>query len=293
MASNFDFLQNHHPELFPQATQAENLVYTAPRASCFYSRFTLEQAVLWLYAHDPYLKIPYDQRLTSLIHEQTFQDNLKPGLFPKIRIIHKVGNNAAHKSTPILEKDAILLVEELFHFLYWLSRSYSPDIKNHPSVNFDKNLIPRPSAPTPDISPQELQTLEKQPTIAVSVDMLDTGIDVPEILNLVFFKPVFSPVKFNQMIGRGTRLCPHLFGFNADKTEFFIFDLCGNFEYFQQEVGEADQKPNFSLTAKLVKARLRLTELLSQPTHKSNYAELRTNLLDELHQHVATIPYPW
>nr|WP_253255183.1 type I restriction-modification enzyme R subunit C-terminal domain-containing protein [Corynebacterium striatum] len=69
--------------------------------------------------------------------------------------------------------------------------------------------------------------------VAVSVDMLDTGIDVPEVLNLVFFKPVHSPVKFWQMVGRGTRLCPDLFGPGADKQEFFIFDYCDNIDQFE------------------------------------------------------------
>ena len=69
--------------------------------------------------------------------------------------------------------------------------------------------------------------------VAVSVDMLDTGIDVSEVLNLVFFKPVHSPVKFWQMVGRGTRLCPDLFGPGADKQEFFIFDYCDNIDQFE------------------------------------------------------------
>lgn len=72
---------------------------------------------------------------------------------------------------------------------------------------------------------------DKLPQIAISVDMLDTGIDVPEILNLVFFKKVMSRSKFWQMIGRGTRLCPGLID-GKDKKFFFIFDLCGNFEFF-------------------------------------------------------------
>ena len=72
----------------------------------------------------------------------------------------------------------------------------------------------------------------KYPQIAVSVDMLDTGIDVPEILNLVFFKKVFSRAKFWQMIGRGTRLCPDLID-SEDKQQFYIFDLCGNFAFFR------------------------------------------------------------
>jgi ABC-type phosphate/phosphonate transport system substrate-binding protein len=150
MASNFDFLQNHHPELFNSAIEAEQLAYTTPRASCFHSRFTLEQAVLWIYDHDPNLRIPRNESLSALIHERTFRNNLEPGLFPKIKTILRVGNRAAHRSTPILRRDAILLVEELFHFLYWLSRTHSPDIKNHPSVNFDEKLIPRPIEPNDD-----------------------------------------------------------------------------------------------------------------------------------------------
>lgn len=70
------------------------------------------------------------------------------------------------------------------------------------------------------------------PQIAISVDMLDTGIDIPELLNLVFFKPVKSKIKFWQMIGRGTRLCPNIYGEGKDKTSFQIFDFCANFSYF-------------------------------------------------------------
>ena len=75
---------------------------------------------------------------------------------------------------------------------------------------------------------------EKPPHIAISVDMLDTGIDVPEVVNLVFFKLVRSKTKFWQMVGRGTRLCPNLFGPGKDKQNFKIFDICGNLEFFSQ-----------------------------------------------------------
>jgi type I restriction enzyme R subunit len=74
----------------------------------------------------------------------------------------------------------------------------------------------------------------KEPHIAVSVYMLDTGIDVPEIVNLVFFKRIRSKTKFWQMIGRGTRLYKNLFGVGEDKTSFVIFDYLGNFEFFRQ-----------------------------------------------------------
>mgnify|MGYP000049974683 CR=1 FL=1 len=162
MASNFDFLRTHYPQLFEHATHAESLVYTAPRASCFYTRFTLEQAVHWLYANDPYLHPPDDNNLAALIHEQTFQDNLKPGLFPKIRAIHKMGNIAVHDSSSITEKDALHLVQELFHFLYWLYRSYAPDGKNIPSLNFERHLLPHSNASASlDLSLPQLQ-LETQ-----------------------------------------------------------------------------------------------------------------------------------
>jgi len=97
-------------------------------------------------------------------------------------------------------------------------------------------------------------------TIAVSVDMLDTGIDVPEIVNLVFAKPVFSWVKFWQMIGRGTRLCENLFGPGKHKTKFRIFDHWGNFERFEVPQPEADKAPSKSILQQLFEARLNLAE---------------------------------
>jgi len=131
----------------------------------------------------------------------------------------------------------------------------------------------------------DFSDLKKYPQIAVSVDMLDTGVDVPEVVNLVFFKPVYSRVKFNQMVGRGTRLCPDLFGIGEDKTEFLIFDLCGNCDYFNQDIAETETKLRPSLTSRLIKQRLNLSQLLTTPEHQ----ELRASLLDNLHQHVATM----
>jgi type I restriction enzyme R subunit len=162
MTSNFDFLAHRFPELFAHATHAESLAYSAPRASCFYTRFTLEQAVLWLYENDAYLKLPYDNNLGALIHEQTFKDNLTPALFPKVRTIHKVGNLAAHNANPITDKDSLRLVEDLFHFLYWLCHYYATDGKNLPALNFNKQLIPHPAKAAPDLSLQQLQALETQ-----------------------------------------------------------------------------------------------------------------------------------
>ncbi|MBF4276178.1 DUF4145 domain-containing protein [Vibrio anguillarum] len=93
-------------------------------------------------------------------------------------------------------------------------------------------------------------------TIAVSVDMLDTGIDVPECVNLVFAKPIKSKVKFWQMVGRGTRLCENLYGAGLDKKHFLIFDHWGNFEYFKMNPEEDEGSQSKSLPQKVFEAKL-------------------------------------
>ena len=97
-------------------------------------------------------------------------------------------------------------------------------------------------------------------TIAISVDMLDTGIDVPEVVNLVFAKPVYSYAKFWQMIGRGTRLCLSLFGPGNDKSRFLIFDHWGNFERFDENYKEAQPATAKSLMQHVFEARIQLAE---------------------------------
>ncbi|MCU0693188.1 MAG: hypothetical protein MUF54_17485, partial [Polyangiaceae bacterium] len=101
---------------------------------------------------------------------------------------------------------------------------------------------------------------ENELTIAISVDMLDTGIDVPEIVNLVLAKPVKSYVKFWQMIGRGTRLRKDLFGPGRDKTEFLIFDHWSNFWFFDEKYKETQPSPQKSLLQHLFEARIELAQ---------------------------------
>jgi type I restriction enzyme R subunit len=107
----------------------------------------------------------------------------------------------------------------------------------------------------------DFKNSDKHPIVAVSVDMLDTGIDIPEVVNLVFAKPVKSLVKFWQMIGRGTRLCPNLFGPGRDKKEFWIFDHWQNFEFFGQEYEKATVGGVLSLLERLFATRLELMEI--------------------------------
>lgn len=112
------------------------------------------------------------------------------------------------------------------------------------TVNYSQNLI------------NNFEIRDNNPQIAVSVDMLDTGIDVPDILNLVFFKGVKSKIKFQQMIGRGTRLSEDIFGPGEDKKKFLIFDYCGNFEYFSVDFKESVSTRQKSLTEKLFNLNL-------------------------------------
>ncbi len=97
----------------------------------------------------------------------------------------------------------------------------------------------------------------KLPQIAISVDMLDTGIDIPEILNLVFFKPVMSKSKFWQMIGRGTRLCPGLID-GDDKKRFYIFDFCGVFDFFDEEKNGKEANATVSLQEQIFNVKVEM-----------------------------------
>ncbi|RQM31951.1 DEAD/DEAH box helicase family protein [Rhodococcus ruber] len=125
---------------------------------------------------------------------------------------------------------------------------------------------------------------DKAPHIAISVDMLDTGIDVPEVVNLVFFKIVRSKSKFWQMIGRGTRLCPDLFGPGRDKQDFLVFDFCGNLEYFNQDLPCSEGSTQKSLSQRIFESRLGLVTALDKADTE---AELRTSTAEALHTFVA------
>jgi type I restriction enzyme R subunit len=122
--------------------------------------------------------------------------------------------------------------------------------------------------------------------IAISVDMLDTGIDIPEVANLVFFKVVRSRVKFLQMIGRGTRLCPDLFGPGQHKQYFKVFDCCQNFEYFNSRPSGAPETKQRSLSQRIFEMRLELTTALHD-NDDNNLLSLRNYIFDLLHNDVS------
>ena len=105
---------------------------------------------------------------------------------------------------------------------------------------------------------------EQKLMVAISVDMLDTGIDIPAVVNLVFHKPVKSFVKFRQMIGRGTRLCLDLFGEGRNKTEFYIFDHWGNFDYFGENPEEREPSVSKSIFQQIFEERIALANAALQ-----------------------------
>lgn len=142
------------------------------------------------------------------------------------------------------------------------------------SVSHGQDLIDRFSQP------------ESEPHIAISVDMLDTGIDVPDVVNLVFFKPVRSKTKFWQMVGRGTRLRPGLYGPDQDKKDFFIFDLCGNVEFFDAHPEAAEGTIAKSLSQKLFEKR---TDIVFALDRSHSYPALRDDVADGLHRHVQSM----
>ena len=131
----------------------------------------------------------------------------------------------------------------------------------------------------------EFSSKDKMPQIAVSVDMLDTGIDIPEILNLVFFKKVRSYAKFWQMIGRGTRLCPNLLGEGLDKERFLIFDFCNNFEYFRVNKNGSENGIAESLSEKIYNTKAQIVRELQAPRYTSDdsYVAYRADLVAQLH----------
>lgn len=134
----------------------------------------------------------------------------------------------------------------------------------------------------------DFSTKDKLPQIAVSVDMLDTGIDIPEILNLVFFKKVRSYAKFWQMIGRGTRLCPNLLGEGMDKERFLIFDFCSNFDYFRVNKNGSENGIQQTLSEKIFNTKSMICRELQAPVYATDelYVSYRTDLVDELHHAV-------
>ncbi len=121
------------------------------------------------------------------------------------------------------------------------------------------------------------------PFIAITVDMLETGIDVPEIVNLVFAKKVYSRIRFDQMIGRGTRLCENLFGEGKDKTEFYVFDYMRNFQYFDEHPRGKEPGASVSPIAEIFAKKVRIIKALQSAEYQGEeYGAFRSQLVKDV-----------
>ena len=154
---HFQFLETEWPQLLEAAIKAEAMANTDARTACFYTRRTLEMAVAWLYKYDPALKLPYQDHLSALIHEPSFRQLVGDPLFTKVKVIKDLGNMAVHSNRKILPADALTATRELFHFCYWLARTYGQRARPDPGLRFSVELLPKTAA----VPPQTLDQLNK------------------------------------------------------------------------------------------------------------------------------------
>lgn len=130
--SQFAFLKPEFAPIYEHAQRAEVLALSDLRGSCFYSRLALETGVKWLYQHDGTLRTPYDDALSALIHEGTFRTLVGNALVTKARVVKDLGNRAVHDTRQVPPGDAAVALRELFHFGYWLVRTYAKGAKPSP-----------------------------------------------------------------------------------------------------------------------------------------------------------------
>lgn len=159
--SNFSFLQAEWSFLYESAHRAEQAVFGDPRTSCFYARRSLELAVAWLYAHDKAFKQPYQDTLSAFIFEPSFRAQVGDALFTKAKLIKDLGNLAVHGNKKMLDTDALSATRELFHFCYWVARSYGRTARPAPGMAFAPSLIPKASA-APALTQTQVQTLSNE-----------------------------------------------------------------------------------------------------------------------------------
>lgn len=159
--SNFSFLEAEWAFLHEAAHRAEQAVHSDPRTACFYARRTLELAVAWLYAHDKAFRQPYQDTLSALIFEPSFRTQVGDALFTKAKLIKDLGNLAVHGNKKMLEADGLSAIRELFHFCYWVARTYGRRTRPLPNLVFAPALIPKASV-TPVLTQPQLQKLSDE-----------------------------------------------------------------------------------------------------------------------------------
>lgn len=220
-----------------------------------------------------------DEINSSAVNEWLFNENTVNQMIQLLMVNgQKVNNGDTIGKTIIFAKNQAhaRFILECFDKMYPQFKGHFMEIVTHSS---DK----------PEEAIDLFKQANKLPQIVVSVDMLDTGIDVPEILNLVFFKSVKSSAKYWQMVGRGTRLCPNIFGKGADKEYFLILDFLGNAAFFGANPDGIVPSVSLSVTQRIFLLRLKLSVALESMVDDEEMNSFRKQLLNELQQEVAAL----
>jgi len=156
--SNFSFLSQHWGFLLQDAQQVESYALRDPRAAAIYARRTLEISLKWLFTNDTALKAPYEKSLAAMIHEPTFAQNIKRGLFHDIKFIHRLGNIAVHGDENISEQEGLKATVALHQFLGWLARVYTRG--GAKPEQFQITWIPKAKPDTPHLSAAQLEEIQ-------------------------------------------------------------------------------------------------------------------------------------
>lgn len=266
--------------LVPPRVQQVDLKF--PREGIAYDALSAEEqaeweALDWGDAADEQ-GIPSEVNASAINHWLFNSDTVDKALQHLMQHGHKVAGGDRLAKTIVFARNHrhALFIEERFNHHY-------PQYQGHFARVID-NQAKYPQSLIDDFS-----QAGKAPHIALSVDMLDTGIDVPEVANLLFFKPVYSRIKFWQMLGRGTRLCTDLFGPGMDKQDFRVFDFCGNFDFFREHpegIAGSDSEP---LSIRLFRARVQLLAHIQEHPGQDREGTLRQALAMQLQGEVGAL----
>ena len=139
MSSNFEFLTGIYDEFAKEAKEAEQSLVVSPSTCAILSRRALELAVRFVFTFDNELKLPYQDNISSLIHERTFRSIIEPRLFPMLKYVIWLGNKAVHTNKKITRDDAIVSLRDLFEFCDWIDYSYS---RVYNDKQFDESILP-------------------------------------------------------------------------------------------------------------------------------------------------------
>lgn len=264
--------------LVPPKVQQVDLKF--PREGIEYEKLTDEEKAQWEsldWGDDVAIDALPDRVNATAINNWLFnKDTVDKVLKHLMENGHKVDGGDRLAKTIIFARnhEHAMFIEERFNHHY-------PQYSGHFARVID-NKAKYPQSLIDDFSMKD-----KAPHIAISVDMLDTGIDIPEVCNLVFFKPVYSKIKFWQMIGRGTRLCGDLFGPGQEKENFRVFDFCFNFNFFRENPDGINANDSARLGTRLFRARVGLLGHLQNNPELDPDKALRRSLADGLHGEVS------